>query len=91
MIFLNAVPQKCFDIHEEMTLSAPSERELIRRRVKAARGVRRKRLLLNFGLAAIRRNWRWANRSTKSRLPPLFNRKNRAASLPSPKTMHLQN
>ena len=68
MIFFSALPRTSLNIRAEMTLDAPSERELIERRIEAANRVRHKRFVLKLGLAVIRRSWRQANRPTMPQL-----------------------
>lgn len=55
MIFFRALPREAVCPNNEMTLGPPSEREVIAARIKAASRIRHKRVLLKFGLAAIRR------------------------------------
>lgn len=74
MIFFCALPRKSIKDHSDMTLDAPTERELINRRIVAAKRVRHKRLMLKLGLAVIRRSWRHANRSKRPHLSAILRR-----------------
>lgn len=61
MVFFHALPRRSVNVHPEMTHDAPSEAELIKRRIEAAKRVRLRRLMLKMGLAAARRLWRRTN------------------------------
>lgn len=58
MVFASIIVNLAPSHHSDMSLKKPSERELISRRIAAAKRVKRKRWLLRMGLSKSRTLWK---------------------------------